>query len=67
MAHKNGEAAKNAHKNAEVKKTARLPRTRGGSLVLVAPQRLVARVLGAMGTGQMLTVYRTVDEAVAGS
>ena len=40
---------------------------RGGSLVLVAPQRLVARVLGAMDTGQVLTVYRTVDEAVAGS
>jgi anti-anti-sigma regulatory factor len=34
--------------------------------VLVAPQQLVARVLEASGAGQVMTVYRTVEEAVAG-
>jgi anti-sigma B factor antagonist len=41
-------------------------RARGGTLVLVAPQPLVARVLGVTGAGQVMTVYRTVEEAVAG-
>lgn len=40
-------------------------RARGGSLVLVAPQPMVARVLGAMRAGQVITVYATVEEAVA--
>jgi anti-anti-sigma factor len=40
---------------------------RGGSLVLVAPQRLVTRVLGAMRADQLITVYGTVADAVAAS
>ena len=41
-------------------------RARGGSLALVAPRPLVARVLGALGAGQVMTVYPTVEEAAAG-
>lgn len=38
---------------------------RGGRLALVAPSPPAARVIGLLGLGRELRVYRTIDDAVA--
>ena len=40
---------------------AKILRARGGGLVLLRPQRPVAKMLGLMGAGQVITIQRAIE------